>query len=287
MDSLMAADSFAYTTFIPTQHFTTRDRELLQLVNIVFLSGPMAFFGIIGNVINLIVFYQQGLNTNTNIGFFALAIADLITLIYQAAWAVLASLVFGGIHMNIEYVSVQFAILALPKEGFARNSCLITVLITAERCLCIVFPQTVKEMITPKGARLVIVSIYLGTFLSGLPILMNYRANWKFDKEMNSTILSIDFTGSSHLLQKVIYFIHAVSLIVSVGAVLVFTLILVLKLKQTSAWRVTAHIQQKDFLSKRDSSVMSMVVLIASILIVCFTPSVVLCIATFAEPEFS
>ncbi|CAG5118774.1 unnamed protein product, partial [Candidula unifasciata] len=60
--------------------------------------------------------------------------------------------------------------------------------------------------------------------------------------------------------------------------VVVFTTILILKLRKASVWQS---------LSKRDKETLSMVALIAIILIICYTPSAVLCVLTVIEPEFS
>ncbi|CAG5124274.1 unnamed protein product, partial [Candidula unifasciata] len=51
--------------------------EIVEFVNIVCLCGLVSMFGTVANIINLIVFYRQGLNTTINISFFALAVSDL------------------------------------------------------------------------------------------------------------------------------------------------------------------------------------------------------------------
>ncbi|CAG5120541.1 unnamed protein product, partial [Candidula unifasciata] len=125
------------------QRVTDSDREIIELVNITFLSGFISAFGIISNVINMLVFYRQGLHTAINIGFFSLAVFDMATLICQIAWAILAALVFQNDQLlPINYEDIQFMTIAYPREGFARDTCMITAFITAERCLCVVFPQT-------------------------------------------------------------------------------------------------------------------------------------------------
>ncbi|CAG5130320.1 unnamed protein product, partial [Candidula unifasciata] len=62
----MTTDSNAYTdnmyTVIkqPIDRISSRDRSIYELVNYFFISGLIALFGLLTNVINIIVFYKQG-----------------------------------------------------------------------------------------------------------------------------------------------------------------------------------------------------------------------------------
>lgn len=125
--------------------------------------------------------------------------------------------------------------------------------------------------------------------LTGVPVLASWRTEWVFSNDTNRTVFSIGSTDDSHALviHQFVFITHAIFLLLSVGAVMVLTIVLVVKLKETSAWRVNAHIQHKDYLAKRERTTVSMVVLIAGILIVCYTPAVTLCIVTYCEAEFS
>lgn len=59
-------------------------REQFQqftLVNIVYLNTIVSLVGVAGNMVNLVVFVRQGFGDNINRSLFALAVADIVSLL--------------------------------------------------------------------------------------------------------------------------------------------------------------------------------------------------------------
>lgn len=263
------------------------ERQIISLIIYVFVCGVISLLGTIANIINLIIFYKQGLNTTINISFFAMAVSDLCSLIIQQWFNIFVNPLFENSDTPMIYTDVQYMTGGIPRETFARITCLITAYITAERCLCIAFPLHIKQMITCKRTTIVIASMYLLTFASGVPFYCTSSIGWNYYPHHNKTLLGLIVTRFSEATQAALYVVHAILGSVSFSAVIAFTCILIHKLGEKSNWRKEVNIQQEKSISSRDRTTITMVVLIASILIVCYTPAVLLCLTTFCEPEFS
>lgn len=266
---------------------TDNQKQIFVYVNIVCLCEAVSMFGILANIINVVVYYKEGLNTTINISFFSMSISDLLCLIILQWYIVIPLMKLAGLPML--YSDVQYISGCIPHETFNRMTCSITVYITAERCLCVVFPLKIKRLITPKLTTIVIVFIYIVTLLCPVPIFFTSYLDWNFYPDKNRTLLGLVFTHDREAIESLLYSIHAIVGVLSVIAVVTFTLVLILKIREKSAWRQTLNVQQKqkDFVSNKERMTMFMVVLIAIILLVCYTPSIILCVASLYIPDFS
>lgn len=267
-------------------HITERQQQIAELINLVGLCGLVSIFGTVANIINITVFYSQGLNTTINVSFFSLAVSDLACVLLQQ-WHILITLC-QFTELPIVYTDFQYATALWPHETFTRVTCSITVFITLERCLCITFPLTIKKLITLGRTSAIIISIYTVTLLSWVPLYKSSYIEWRLFPERNQTLLGLIFIDHEHIFTA-INFTNAFFGVLSVSVVVLLTVILIWQLKAKSKWRTSANVQQKnsDSLSNRDRTTVLMVVLIAIILIVCYTPSVILCVVTFCNPQFS
>lgn len=275
---------FTWVTSVTDKH-----RHIIVVVVEMFLCGLVSQFGIIANLINMIVFYRQGLNTTINISLFAMAVSDLSCVMLQLWYIICAVPVFVDSGLPLVFSDFQYYTGGIPHQACSKITCLITVYITAERCLCITFPLKIKQIITLQRTTFVIVSIYISPLIFGIPLYSTAYIDWKFYPGRNRSLLGLSFTPTKGRIEKLVYSFHAISLVASVAAVVVFTSILIRKLRQKAAWRKTAnaHAKVSETFSDKDRTTMSMVVLIASILIVCYTPGVISSLITFCEPQFS
>ncbi|CAG5136511.1 unnamed protein product, partial [Candidula unifasciata] len=238
-------------------------------------------------MINLVVFCRQGLMSTINLSLFALSLADFSSLLLQL-WMVLTSLI-PYVNIPVVYQDLLHLTGGIPHGTFCRLSCSITVYITAERCLCVVFPMKITQLITLKRAATIIVCISMTTLLASVPIYFSHYLEWNFYPNFNRTLLGSVITSLNRAIVKVLYFANAISGVIAIAAVAIFTSILIWTLKEKSAWRRSANIQQQksEALSNRDRSTLNMVVFIAVVLLICYTPSVILSVVTFFEPEFN
>lgn len=86
-----------------------------------------------------------------------------------------------------------------------------------------------------------------------------------------------------------VYAFHSMVGTLAFGAVIIFTIILIRKLRKKNVWcKLASEYKDKSAaLSNKERKTASIVAIIASILIVSYTPSVILMITTFCKLEFS
>lgn len=291
IDKINSSVNFGYAGMIlyAAKIITDSQREVFTTVNLVVLCSVVSIFGAVANVINLVTFYKQGLHTTINISFFALATSDLCSLLLQLWCGILLNPSLLDANIPIIFSDFQYVTGGIAREAFGTVTCLITVYITAERCLCIAFPLHIKQMITPTRTCIIVIFIYSLTLLSVLPLYCTAYMDWTFYPEWNITLLGLLYTEDNEQVEASVYVINANIGLIAFLLVVVFTLVLIRKLGQKRTWREMANVhgQKSKSLSNRDRKTMRMIILIAGVLIICYTPAVLLGLTTFFEAEFS
>ncbi|XP_059161747.1 histamine H2 receptor-like [Physella acuta] len=252
-------------------------REVIELVNYVSLGGTLSVFGIATNVINMAVFYKQGLQSTTNIGFFGLAVSDLCVLLTLLDFALLLNPLVEYSDIQVNTREVQYLLAGWPHVCFTRTTCLIMAYVTAERCICITFPLTVKQMITPRRTTFIMCFIFIISILMVLPEFVTTYFDWKVHHMTNTSsirLIGIYFTSNRKDIDSFSFLMNGLMGIFSLLLVIVFTSVLVWKLKNSSEWRKHHKLELAETKSTRDKKAMKMVLLISSILIVCSVPNI-------------
>ncbi|CAL1530377.1 unnamed protein product, partial [Lymnaea stagnalis] len=265
------------------------ERQIYDIVTLVFITSAIGLFGVVSNIINIIIFYKQGLNITVNIGFMALAISDLCGLITLEWYCIAFNPLFINADINFVPPEVQHLSAGIPHGCFNRITAWVTAYITAERCLCIASPLKVKQILTPRRTTVILCVIYFVVMLPMLPEFATAYAGWKFYPSLNKTLVGLVFTQDRYKVEGLSFLLYAILMFLSFLAVIVFTAILVFKLKQKTEWRQksTFDSSQSDTISKRDKSTIKMAIVIASILIVNFCPTVSFFTGVFIVPGFS
>lgn len=272
------------------QDLSEEGRVMFEIVNLVCICSIVGMFGIISNIINIIIFYKQGFVNTVNIGFFALAISDIMGLIMLEFGSIIMNPLLHSIGIPWLPLEIYYLLIAWPHICFAKITSYITIYITAERYFSIAFPLTVKHFITPKTTTMIMCLIYLGNLIILTPEYATSYIGLKFVPGRNKTLMGILFTEAKDSVEGVVFILHFMLGIVSFVAVVIFATLLVIKLRQSSEWRkgVTSSNIKREVVSNRDKKTVKMIVLIASVLIVCYTPGAFFSMVTFVGgPAFS
>lgn len=254
------------------------------MVNFVVIAPLIGMMGIFTNIVNMIVFIKQGFTTTINISFFALAVSDFLCIL-TTEWY--------GIALNpyLEKADIPF----IPKEVqylsggwlhvcFGRITSWITVFITAERCLGVALPLKVKQIVTLRRTKIAMISIFAVNLAMLLPEYSIAYLDWKFVPEKNKTLFGLNYRSFKNSAFGLVFAMTSASGILSFLAVIVLTTFLVTRLAQKSQWRKKATGGNTDN-SSRDKKTMKMIVLIASVLIICYIPGTAVSLASAFEPE--
>lgn len=272
------------------QVLSEEGRIMFEIVNLVSICSIIGMFGIFSNIINMIVFYKQGFETTVNIGFFGLAISDITCLLTLQMGSVCMNPLLASSNIPWLPLEIYYLLIAWPHICFSKITSYITIYITAERYFSIAIPLKVKALITTKTTTLIMCLIYVVNLLILVPEYATSYIGWRFDPERNQTLVGVLFMGNRKHAEGVVSILHFIFGMSSFVGLVVFTTLLVIKLGQSSQWRkeVTSMNNNREAMSSRDKKAVKMIVLIASVLIGCYTPGALFSLTTFVGgPEFS
>lgn len=265
-------------------------REIFEIVNLVCVASIIALFGIVANMINMIVFYKQGFKNTVNIGFCALAFSDITCLITLQCASIYMNPVLASTWVHWLPLETYYLLIAWPHVCFSKITSYITVYLTAERYFSIALPLKVKDLINPRTATSILCMIYIFNLMILVPEYATSYIGWRFVPERNATLIGLIFTSSRRSVEGIVNILHFILGMASFVGAVVFTSLLVIKLKQSSRWRrqATSTNSNREGISNRDKKTVKMVVLIACVLIVCYVPGALISLGIFiGGPEFS
>ncbi|XP_059166012.1 neuropeptides capa receptor-like [Physella acuta] len=251
----------------------------------------ISIFGIIGNVINIIIFSKQGFDDSINITLIALAICDLGALFASQVLAVVANPWFLTSDLPIVHLEVVHMVVFYPHNYCVRVCGFITAFAAFERCLCVLIPLKVKQLITRKFTIYFLCVIFVVTLLDMLPVYYVAYLDWVFFPDSNSTKLAMVFRENP-------YNVFGISYLITDMFVPYFTFFIIIlsnvvitwKLKARSAWRSsvtnTRSVKCEGISNREKKTVLSLMV-VSIIFIVCLLPQSAVLSVVSLEPELS
>ncbi|KAH9523256.1 hypothetical protein Btru_066216 [Bulinus truncatus] len=265
------------------------ERVIFVFVNRIVFCTLVGLFGMVSNGVNICVFIKQGLTTSINISFLAMAVSDLFRIVTVQWMNVCSNPFIDNVDAPFVFVDVMYLTGGWPTACANRITLFITAYVTVERCLCIAAPLTVKKIITPGRTVAILIAIDVINALGLVPEYASVYFDWKFVPAKNKTLLALAFRGVRPRVQGMAFTIHAALLVIALATVTLFTGALVLQLKQHSRWRqnnLRSDSQRSSFTS-RDRKTVKMVVTIATVMVACYAPAVILSLVSAIVADFS
>ncbi|KAK6966135.1 neuropeptides capa receptor [Biomphalaria glabrata] len=248
------------------------------VVNFFVFTEAIGLFGIVANVVNIVNLRRQGFRDGFNITLTALAVSDLGILVTQQIYIQIYNpWTDESLFAMLKSHMMLFVIYA--NDYFVRVSGLITSFGAFERCLCVVLPMKVKLVVTRKTSTFVNVSIFL--VLIGyvvLPYSLMY-VGWKYIPNENKTIAYVFFKENRNSIMNLFYIVAGIFLpYFTILMLLVFTVILISKLRSKSEWRQRVSTQgrhafrESDSVSYKERKVTAMLSAMSGLYVVCLLP---------------
>ncbi|XP_076464816.1 uncharacterized protein LOC143296670 [Babylonia areolata] len=240
----------------------------IMLVVLFLIGGP-------GNVINMAVFYKQGLKDRVNLCLFALALADelyLIVAMFHHA---------EQVHLQFttkERYGPMYTFLANHNFpclfGFVYVSSVFSAIIAGERCLCVLSPLKYQTLLRTKTMAIIIIATFVLVIGQQFIVAFRFRIGCIYDPEtgmVSNTVVVGDFY------KKHKEFVDNVDSIVSgVGlpgvvmiVVITATIVTAWKLRQIATWRSETT---SSSISAREVALTKMLVGSSILFIVCSFP---------------
>lgn len=168
---------------VPPSVVSSRTSEIIQLALYDATGSFFSVFGIVTNIINLIVFMKIGLNKNSMIQFFSLAVANLAfsTLALSASLTNLFGILTTSF-TTVDLVALTSHVLSPPREKVYATSVVITILLSVERCISVIFPFKVKTAFTKSHSVKIIAcaGFICGALL--IPDFLVEHLEWRCDE---------------------------------------------------------------------------------------------------------
>jgi hypothetical protein len=198
--------------------------------------------GIIGNIMNVIVFSTKTMTSSSHVYLCALAITDLIGITLFVPLLVGYAFEIRGMVTLTGFVAHYICYTNGLTSSFGLASVWIIVALSIERCIAISWPLKAKSMCTRSRARKVISLIYILAFVVSIPSFLKFTCGYVSDKESNTTIFAL--TRSEIISTQPGSFIFHTTLllfmnVIPLALLIIFNSLLIWRLRQMTRARTT------------------------------------------------
>lgn len=245
------------------------------ILALLFLIGGPA------NVINMAVFYRQGLHDRVNLCLFMLSVSDEL---YLATSLLL--------HSENLYLRLSNQAIKTPVTKFMANNNLIflhssgfisycqSTIIACERCYCVLRPLKYQTLMRTRTMAIIIFSLYVSMFSIYFIVCYRYWIQCAFDPVTNEIIMMMTgggiYVNHKNLIDTLEgIFLGAILPVILIVTVITATIITTVKLRQIVTWRTEAS----SSLSAREISLTKMLIGNSVFFLVCICP---LCVVRIA-----
>ena len=251
-----------------------------SLIPVLFLIGFPA------NCINMAVFFKQGLKERINLCLFSLALIDLTSL--TGALAFHADKLFSFTDEERIGAVARFVVNnnLIGLYGLVYGSTFLSVIISTERCICVLFPLRAQTCIPTKAIAFIIIFGVLFLLSARFAVTAMYQVTCFY--EMRTQRLSWQLYVNSYYFrnQAILDALNGVfyGFFLTVGfpiIVLIMTIITSVRLTQIVHWRS----QTSSSLSSKEIGVTKMLIALSIEFFVLSIPMIVLRVVPVFEPR--
>ncbi|CAL1537343.1 unnamed protein product [Lymnaea stagnalis] len=250
--------------------------KIFTFINYTILIGVVSSFGVIFNILTIVVFFRQGFSDSINISLLGLAVADVAGLL-PLIWVGLCYNPWLELtYTNLDLNDLHYLFGGWPHVCFSRVTGWLTAFITFERYVCIAFPLKVKAIITPRRTVIVVASVFVIVCSSVVPVAFSLGVGPTFSVAKNRTVIGLVYSENGVAVENVALLINAFLEITAFVFVILSTIGLVQKFLSKTKWRnETSSSQKNEQISRRDKKVVKMIILISGIFIASYFPIVI------------
>ncbi|GFR62146.1 chemosensory receptor A [Elysia marginata] len=244
--------------------------QTFNIFNFLLISLPISLFGMFSNVVNTIVFYKMGLTESSNVNFAVLSVSDF--------FVSLSCMLTRGLHNALWKDMPIWPWLAYAAHCtghstfvFISGSAMITTLISAERCVCVLFPLKVKSLLTRERSLFLTITVVAHHMLFLIIVYADTGPPY------NTYPKKLSFYN---------FIFYTVPTTTCFFLVIITTILLVDRLRRNSKWRADTN-NQNERKADKDNRLVRTIIAISTLFIVCTFPNVTLINLHFVYPQFT
>ncbi|KAL8583086.1 hypothetical protein ACOMHN_008524 [Nucella lapillus] len=266
-------------------------KEYYTVAERVIDCGFLTVLGLVGlpaNVLNMLVFYRQGLRDKMNLCLFALASVDFLYLLCMFLSTLYCPPAFVS-HSLWEQVFKWYTRTYTINFMYAfwYSSGTLTAIIATERCICVVWPLKSATFFSTKSMACMVLGAVVVINLLCLTYALQHVILWDSD-DAGNTLVTVGDTAFYHR-HKLVFLVVRSTILPTISFLTYFvvsfvTVVTVRKLKTAMDWRQKTSSQVMD---KRQVSLVKMLITVSCVYIACNAPKLSLSIVRFVVEEFS
>ncbi|CAG5129772.1 unnamed protein product [Candidula unifasciata] len=178
-------------------------KDIISDVSFIGAGSVISLFGIITNILNIVVYLKQGIKDSATVQFLSLSTSDCLfsVLVFMSSLGVLVSRI-ETFRTILDPVSFTYSIVPVREKAYSVSISII-VLMSLERCFCVAYPFTVKLIFTKSRSILIIICIAAIFVASLIPEYLTKGLAWTYDKRSNRSRLTYwSSTAASDVLKN-------------------------------------------------------------------------------------
>ncbi|KAH9490768.1 hypothetical protein Btru_046949 [Bulinus truncatus] len=264
---------------LPDNSFIS-DQLLYQLDILLncFLIQVLCVFGIVGNVINVIVLSRQGLK-DSNVVLFSLSVIDLLGSVFRQGRRLKCIVATLDTPASVTVDTIGSVFFILPDNWCLASSIFHITAIAVERCLAVCAPFSVAAVFTPRRVKIMLVSLYAYTVVILSPLFYRLTYAWETDPLTNATVARVVYTRfySDHVEVVNLFstiFYNNICTTAPLLTILICSAIIVVKLLQARPQRLSKlSSQRSDSLRLKDRKVAKMLLTVCVATVISCLPT--------------
>ncbi|XP_005107623.1 neurotensin receptor type 2-like [Aplysia californica] len=162
----------------------------------VILGVFVCVAGLVMNSLSTSVFLRQDWRKNTvTVTLLSLTVSDICVLAWSLLYYSSDPLIATASSHGVDLGPIQVYFFTWPRSMFYDISSCTTVLVSLERCLCVVLPLKVNSLLTPRRVKMLLFLVWSLGVATYIPVFASQFLVWKQDPFANTTVLTVALTS--------------------------------------------------------------------------------------------
>lgn len=239
-------------------------------------ANVVSCFGIIGNILSIIVLSHRQMRNSTSYYLISLAVYDMILLLFMSLFLALPTIylekdVLEGYYFAYRYMHpFVYPIALIAQTGTVYT----TLAFTVERYIAVCKPLHAANTCTMSRTKRVIFIIFISSIIYNIPRFLEYKTATEWSDYYNRTVPVIQYTtvGSNKIFQEV-YFIYSYLCIMFLLPFSVLTVLNILLIRAVQRARA-----RRNYISSsnmKDTNLTMMLIVVINVFLGCQLPALV------------
>lgn len=239
-------------------------------------ANVVACYGIIGNILSIVVLRHRQMRNSTSYYLISLAVYDIVLLLFMSLFLALPTLylekdVLEGYFFAYPYMHpFVYPVALIAQTGTVYT----TLAFTVERYIAVCKPLHAANTCTMSRTKRVIMIIFVASVTYNIPRFLEYRTTENWSDYYNRTVPTIEMTeiGNNKLFKEV-YFIYAYLCIMFLIPFSLLTVLNILLIRAVNKARATRNCISSS--SSKDTNLTVMLIVVINVFLGCQLPALV------------